>query len=413
MTQRVVRAPRLFDGERFVDGGVSVLVEGATIIGVDHGHSAVPQGTQIEEFEDATITPGLIDTHVHLVGDSRMAALDRVAGYSEAEVDAVITEALRAQLAAGVTTVRDLGDRRWCVIERRDRQRFSASADEPTILGSGPPVTSRGGHCWYMGGEVDGPDGITAAVAERASRGVDVVKVMASGGMTTPGNDVMRTQFPSEDLRSLVQQAHASGLPVTAHAHGLPAVEQAVAEGVDQIEHCSCLTESGVEASDQLLASIADKAIMVGGALGFPTQESMARAPAAVQQMMQRAGITFESVREMRLALIARMHLAGIALVAGADSGISSGQVHGGIVKAVRAFAEAGVSTEIALGSATAVAAKACGLGARKGQIRVGYDADLIVVDGNLRTHLENLSQVKAVLLKGRRVASPPPPGTR
>jgi hypothetical protein len=67
---------------------------------------------------------------------------------------------------------------------------------------------------------------------------------------------------------------------------------------VDQIEHCSCLTESGVEASDQLLASIADKAIMVGGALGFPTQESMARAPAAVQQMMQRAGITFESVRE-------------------------------------------------------------------------------------------------------------------
>ena len=405
MTGYVVRAARLFDGERFVDGGVTIWVEGMRIVAVDSGYPALAADIDVVEYGDATIAPGLIDTHVHLVGDSQMGALERVAGYSEAEVDAVISNALREQLAAGVTVVRDLGDRRWCVIERRDRQRYSVPAEEPTILGSGPPVTSRGGHCWYMGGEVDGLDDIPAAVADRVARGVDIVKVMASGGMTTPGTELMRTQFSREELKSLVQMAHVSGLAVTAHAHGLPAVEQAIAVGVDQIEHCSCLTPSGVDASDELLGSIADKGIIVGGALGFPSRESMDRAPDAVRQTLRRAGITFESLRELRLALTGRMHRAGIRLVAGADSGISDGQPHGGVGRAVVAFAEAGVSTETALGAATAVAAEACGLGERKGRVRIGYDADLIVVDGDLRTRLENLSRVKAVVLQGRRVS--------
>ena len=88
--------------------------------------------------------PGLIDTHVHLVADSAFGALDRVAGYTDDEIDAVVSEGLRRQLAAGVTTVRDLGDRRFCVVDRRDRQRSgAASGPEPTILAAGPPITSR------------------------------------------------------------------------------------------------------------------------------------------------------------------------------------------------------------------------------------------------------------------------------
>lgn len=98
----------------------------------------------------------MIDARAHLVADGGASALDRVAGYSAGEIEEVISRALRDQLAAGVTTVRDLGDRRFCVVDRRDRQQ-SAPAIEPTILASGPPVTSKGGHCHYMGGEVLSP----------------------------------------------------------------------------------------------------------------------------------------------------------------------------------------------------------------------------------------------------------------
>ncbi len=107
----------------------------------------------------------------------------------------------------------------------------------PWIVASGPPITIPGGHCGYLGGEVSGADEIVAAVRERVERRVDVVKVMASGGLVTTGSDMFSPQFSIEELRLLVEQAHAAGLPVTAHAHAAAAVDQAVAVGVERIEH--------------------------------------------------------------------------------------------------------------------------------------------------------------------------------
>ena len=124
------------------------------------------------------------------------------------------------------------------VVERRDAQRQVDDA-LPWIVASGPPITTPGGHCGYLGGEVSGADEIVAAVRERVERRVDVVKVMASGGMATTGSDVFVPQFLIEELRLLVEQAHAAGLPVTAHAHSAAAVDQGVAAGVEGIEHAS------------------------------------------------------------------------------------------------------------------------------------------------------------------------------
>jgi imidazolonepropionase-like amidohydrolase len=404
MSMLALRATHLFDGERFLHGGVTVLVESGAVVAVQPCHAAVPEDTQVADYGDATILPGLIDTHVHLVGDSRWGALDRVAGYTDQEIDAVISEALRAHLTAGVTTVRDLGDRRWCCIERKAAQQQSTKNAEPTIFGSGPPITSRRGHCWYLGGEVNGPEEFAGAVAERVSRQVDIVKVMASGGMNTRGTDVLNTQFSDAELQLLINRAHSEGLPVTAHAHGLPAVEQAVAAGVDQIEHCTCLTPSGIKASNQLVESIADRHILVGAVLGYPSQGILDQAPAPVRDMLRGAGITFESLREMRLAHIARLHQAGITLVAGSDSGIAPEVAHGAIHRAVEVFAEAGATTEVALNSATAAGAQACGVADRKGFIRPGYDADVAIVEGDLRASLTNLTLVKAVFLHGQQV---------
>src|SRR5664279_213552 len=130
-----------------------------------------------------------------------------------------------------------------------------------------PPLTSPGGHCFFMGGEVANRAAMAGAIRERVERGVDIVKIMASGGMTTPGTDVMRTQFTDDGLRFLVDQAHAAGLAVTAHAHGLPAVEQALAARVDGMEHCSCLTDTGIRITDEVLETLADRQIPIGAAL--------------------------------------------------------------------------------------------------------------------------------------------------
>jgi len=140
----------------------------------------------------------------------------------------------------------------------------------PWIVASGPPITTPGGHCGYLGGEVSGADEILAAVRERVERQVDVVKVMASGGLVTTGSDVFTPQFSIEGLRLLVEQAHAAGLPVTAHAHAAAAVDQAIAVGVEGIEHASS------RATEEQLAALAASGIAVCPTLGGFTTESLA-----------------------------------------------------------------------------------------------------------------------------------------
>ncbi len=399
-----VRTTRFFDGERFGDGEVTVLVDKGRITAVEQGFPVLSESWQVLDYGDATVLPGLIDTHSHLVTDGGLRALDRVAGYSDDDIDAVITAGLGRHLDAGETTVRDLGDRDFTVLERRNRQRSGVAASEPTILASGPPLTSPGGHCFYMGGEVAGRDAIIAAVKERAERRADVVKVMASGGMNTPGTDVMRTQFSTADLRLIVEQSHAAGLPVTAHAHGLPAVEQAVEVGVDGIEHCSCLTDKGIDLSEQLLEKLANSGIAIGGIVPVPPSAMMANAPAAVREQMEKQGLTPERLKAVRLSMVGRAHRAGVRLVAGPDSGIAPFVGHGMLRGLITFFTEAGLSTSASLAAATSAAAEACGVGDRKGLLRSGYDADLVVVDGDLRTDLDALGRVRSVVLGGRLV---------
>ena len=183
-----IRADRAFCGREMIPGGALVLCAGGQIAGIEPGTAPAPDGWPVAEFPGATVLPGMIDCHVHLCGDSRNGALDRLAGHSDDELGQVIGAALRAQLRAGVTTVRDLGDRRWAVLDWRQRAATAqAGFPSPAIVASGPPITTPGGHCWYMGGEAGRPGELRAAVRERADRGADIIKIMASGGAMTAG----------------------------------------------------------------------------------------------------------------------------------------------------------------------------------------------------------------------------------
>jgi len=394
-----IRARHAFDGESFLAGGATVLIEGGAIIGVESYGFQVP-GHCLVTGNEGTLLPGLIDAHTHLVTDSGDSALDRVAGFSAQEIDEVVSRALSDQLAAGMTTVRDLGDRRFCVLDRRDRQ-LSTSVSEPTIIASGPPLTSKSGHCHFMGGEVSGTDEIIGAVADRVKRGVDIIKVMASGGVNTPGTDVMRTQFTTAELQLIVDRAHAAGVPVTAHAHGTPAVEQAVRVGVDGIEHCSCVTDRGFgQVSEQTVSALARSGIAICPTIGVDAQ-LIKTPPPAVKAMMDRMGVTAEEFLQARWDFVGRLHRAGVRLVSGADSGIGPAKRHGVLPHAVRELVTAGLGITDALATATSGAAQACGVGARKGRLAPGYDADLLVVDGDLEADVTALHRPRSVLLRG------------
>src|SRR6187551_1663328 len=153
------RADIAFDGEQVMASGALVLVRDGVIIGVEPASAAVPDGCPVTHLPGTTLLPGLIDTHSHLCGNDQPDALDRLPGLSAAEIDRTVEAALAAQLAAGVTAVRDLGDHRWAVV---DRHRNRAAG--PTVVAAGPPITSPGGHCATMGGEASGVDGLRRAV---------------------------------------------------------------------------------------------------------------------------------------------------------------------------------------------------------------------------------------------------------
>ena len=398
MSRLAIRADRAFGGREMIPGGALVLCAGGQIAGIEPGTAPAPDGWPVAEFPGATVLPGMIDCHVHLCGDSRDGALDRLACYSDDELGQVIGAALRAQLGAGVTTVRDLGDRRWAVLDWRQRATTGpAGFPGPAIVASGPPITTPGGHCWFMGGEAGSPGELRAAVRERAERGADIIKIMASGGAMTAGTDVLACQYSLEQLRTVADEAHTRGLAVTAHAHGLSAVIQAVDAGVDGVEHCGCLTERGIEVPEDLPGRLAAGRIIVCPTLG---RKPGAPLPPAMAAIYQRAGLTWQA----RQALAGKLHAAGVIIASGADAGISAGRPHGILANAIADLVAGGIPAADALASATSVAARACGLGDRKGRLRAGYDADLVVVEGDPHADIRALSAVQAVYLNGQAV---------
>lgn len=386
---RAYRVDRAFDGEATIAGGALLLVQGGRILAVQPGAVATPTGFTEVALPGVTALPGLVNTHVHLVGDGRPDALALDATRTPAEREAVVRASLAAQLAAGVTTVRDLGDTAYAVADRAPRP------GEPRVVAAGPPITVPGGHCAAMGGAAAGPDALTRAVAERAAHGVRVVKIIVSGGAMTAGSDLLSLQFGAAEVALVVREAHRAGLAVTAHAHSVAAAEICLAAGVDGIEHLTCLTERGVVTPPALVHGLRTAGIVVGPTLG--RVPGSAPSPQAVA-VMERTGLTVEA----RLRQVAELHRAGVRLVSGADDGIHPGKPHGVLPYAVAELVAAGIDPAAALATATSVAADACGLADRVGRLAPGLDADLLFVDGDPTADITALTRVRAVLLRGQ-----------
>ncbi|HEY6747835.1 MAG TPA: amidohydrolase family protein [Mycobacteriales bacterium] len=390
-----IRGAHAFDGTRFLPGGATVLLDGGRIVGVESGHLDLPDRVGVTEYA-GTVLPGLIDCHSHLVADATFGGLERAGAMPDEAIERVITASLRAHAAAGVTTVRDLGDRDYLTLAFRDRPGL------PRVVASGPPLTTAGGHCHFLGGAVDGD--LRAAVAERAERGVDVVKVMASGGFATPGTDQLGAQFTSAELTALVDEAHGAGLPVVAHAHSLVGMQNALAAGVDGIEHFTGLTADGPRIDDDLLDEVARRGMYVDLTMGNDRtlHALMPAPPPPLAELMARLGVaSFDAFYVSRIGVLSRLRRHGVGVVTGVDSGIGPTKRHGNAWRTVGELVEAGYPVAEALAAATSVAADACGLAGDTGRLAAGYAADLLVVDGDLAQDLAPLAAPREVLVRG------------
>jgi imidazolonepropionase-like amidohydrolase len=397
---QAIRAAHAFDGSTFLPGGATVLIDRAKIVGVESGRFDVPADVEVADYP-GTVLPGLIDCHTHLVADATVGGLERAGTMADEAVDTVITDSLRAHAAAGETTVRDLGDRGYRALHFRDRPGL------PRVVASGPPITTPGGHCHFLGGAVTGD--LRAAVADRVERGVDVVKVMASGGFATPGSDQLGAQFTVDELVTLVEEAHAAGLPVVAHAHSLLGMQNVVAARVDGIEHFTGLTTEGPRIDDELLDSVAGHGMYVDLTMGNDRSfhALMLEPPPPLAALMARLGITsFDGFYLSRIAVITRLREHGVAVVSGVDSGMGPPKRHGNVWRTVGELVEGGYLVADALAASTSLAAKACGLGQETGRLATGYAADVLVVDGDVSRDPAVLDAPRLVLVRGTPVLS-------
>ncbi len=377
-------APRVLTGDQAVSDGAVVIgdrdvswVGPAAVLPPEY--RALPRA----DYPGATIMPGLIDSHVHLGFDGGPNPAARMRGATDEQLLVLMLHHARQLLGVGVTTARDLGARGYLDVVVRDAI-VEGLARGPRMVVATRPVTVTGGHCWFMGGEADSEDDLRRIVRTHHKHGADLIKVMATGGFMTRGSAPWHAQFTTAQLAVIVEEAKRVDKPVAAHVHGIEGIRRAVEAGVTTLEHCSFVTETNERRFDEALAArIAEQQIFV-----CPTINVNAPYVAA---------LTGIRVGEHARAL----HETGVRIIAGTDAGIDNNPHHqylGGLEYLVTL----GFRPEQVLAMATTEAAAALGVEAVTGRLAPGYDADLLVVDGDPRADITVLGKLRRVIARGR-----------
>ncbi|MBY8879939.1 metal-dependent hydrolase family protein [Actinacidiphila acidipaludis] len=393
MKTLALHAGSMFDGFSLSDPA-TVYVAGDRIVRVDREGALPADGTALVDFgTEACLLPGLIDTHVHLAFDAGPDPVASLAAMDDETLLAHMRDAARSALDAGITTLRDLGDRDFLSLKLVEELAGRPELG-PEILPAGPPLTVHGGHCHFLGGEVEGAEALRAAVRERHARGCRVIKIMASGGHMTPDSVPPHvSQYSLADLRVVVDEAHGLGLPVAAHVHGVQAVQDAVEAGVDSLEHLTFLTSDGAGPDEGLLKTVADSGSFVSLTVGSDPGKAV-----------QPHGDLLKHVETMRKAWT-ELRALGADVVVGSDAGIAPFKPHDVLPHGVRDLQGfAGMTPLEALTAVTSVAARACRVEGRKGQIAPGADADILAVHGNPVADPAALFAIEAVFRAGVQV---------
>jgi imidazolonepropionase-like amidohydrolase len=387
-------------GAALIDGTGAPPVRDRAVV-LEHRRIAavVPDGQvrdgTVLDLGGLTLLPGLFNCHTHLCFSGQADPARALADESYATT--VIHAALRARqtVEAGVTTIRDLGGRDYAEIAVRDAI-GAGLIPGPRVLAAGRGVCMTGGHGWkVLARQADGADEVRKAVREQLRAGADVIKLLATGGVMTPGVDPSSPQLTVDELRAGVDEAHKARRKAAAHAQAEDGIAFCLEAGIDTIEHGIFLTEAlvarMVRQGTALCATlVAPHAIVEGGvAAGIP--EFAVRKSAAVRE---------RHLESFRMAL-----RAGVRIAAGTDAGTPLNP-HGSIVPEAALMAGAGMAPLDVIRAATSEAASVTGLAHETGRIAPGLAADLLAVEGNPAESIKALDAVRLVIADGRRVLS-------
>lgn len=218
-------------------------MEDGRITGVGGSELPLPSATRI--VDAACVIPGLINAHAHLElsGESQTTSVFVLTTPTQRAI--VAASNARKALAAGVTSLRDLGSTENIAIDVRDAV-AAGSMDGPTIVAAGRAICMTGGHGWFLGRETDGEWDARKAVREQRRAGADCIKFIATGGVLTKGAVPGVAQLSRDELRAGIDEAHKHGLPCTAHAIGAAGIVNALRGGIDSIEHGHLVDDEGI-----------------------------------------------------------------------------------------------------------------------------------------------------------------------
>ncbi len=379
----------------------SILVRNGRILSVTPGYSPA-NGATIIDLRDAFVLPGLIDSHVHL--SSEQGPDTRINTFLKTTADAAISAAgyARITLEAGFTTVADLGGPGEAVIALRDGVARGV-VPGPRIIASAGAVSVHGGHGDANGmprelalllrspGVCSGADDCARAVRERVRDGADIIKITATGGVLSQTAAGLGQQFTDEELKAIVQAAHAMGRKVTAHAHGADGINSFLRAGGDSIEHGTYADAESARLFKQNGAYLVPT-LLAGDFVAREAAKPDTFLSPAQRQKAAEAG-------PRMLDMLRRMHAAGVKVAFGTDTGVSA---HGDNAQEFALMVQAGMTPLQTIQAATLNAADHFGLTAEIGSIAPGKAADIIAVDGDPMANVRELESVDFVMARGK-----------
>ncbi|WP_413334680.1 amidohydrolase family protein [Brevibacterium sp. GP-SGM9] len=375
----------VFDGTRFLPGRRDVVVDGDAVTAItEPGQGSYNADDTFVDCAGQTIIPGVIDCHVHLTSTGAGNTSSFHDPFSLQFYNSVAH--MDATLKGGVTTVRDAGGTDLGAkvavetgVVRGPRLSIAVNIMSQTgghgdfHLVSGAESPFLAPHPGRPSGVADGLEGVQRKARELLRAGADHIKICSTGGVLSPRDDPRHSQFSEAEIAVIVAEAAAQGAHVMSHAQGAPGIKNAVRAGVRSIEH-------GIYLDDEAIDLMLEHGTFLVPTLQAP-QAVIKAAEAGValpEAVVEKARTVVEAHQESTV----RAHEAGVQIAMGTDAGVGP---HGENLEEISLLAGAGLSTTEALAAGTSVAAALLGED-RVGRIGEGSLADLVLIDGDLRT---------------------------